>query len=134
MATMVERSGEHLADLWKVRLTPDEAPALQRWLPDGAVTVEDLLRSPDHREQPLDAVVLLLLRGDRSVLTPEAGTVLEPGDQLLLAGRPTSRRAMDMTLIVEPVCDYVVTGERQPIGAVWRALSARTPARASARR
>ena len=41
---------------------------------------------------------------------------------------------MDMTLIVEPVCDYVVTGERQPVGAVWRALSprsvrARTPAR-----
>ena len=133
-ATMVERCGEHLADLWKVRLTPSEAPALQRWLSEGAVTVADLLRSPDDREQSLDAVVLLLQREDRSILTPDAATVLQPGDQLLLAGRPTSRRAMDMTLIVEPVCDYVVTGQRQPVGAVWRALSPRTPARAPARR
>ena len=133
-ATMVERCGEHLADLWKVRLTPSEAPALQRWLSEGAVTVADLLRSPDDREQSLDAVVLLLQREDRSILTPDAATVLQPGDQLLLAGRPTSRRGMDMTLIVEPVCDYVVTGQRQPVGAVWRALSPRTPARAPARR
>ena len=134
MATMVERCGEHLADLWKVRLTTREAPALQGWLEDGAVTVEDLLRSPDDRGQPLDAVALLLLREGRSILTPDAGTVLEPDDQLLLAGRPTSRRAMDMTLIVEPVCDYVVTGVRQPVGAVWRALSPRSPARATVRR
>ena len=134
LATMVERCGEHLADLWKVRLTAREAPALQRWLHEGAVTVGDLLRSPDDREQPLDALALLLLRGDRSILTPDADTVLQPDDQLLLAGRPTSRRAMDMTSIVEPVCDYVVTGERQPVGAVWRALSSRSPARASTRR
>ena len=58
MTTMVERCGEHLAALWKVRLTPREAPALQGWLPQGGVTVGDLLRSPDDREQPLDAVVL----------------------------------------------------------------------------
>jgi hypothetical protein len=60
---MVERCGQHLADLWKVRLTAEEAPALQTWLPDGRATVQDLLRSPDDREQPLDALVLLLLRG-----------------------------------------------------------------------
>jgi Trk K+ transport system NAD-binding subunit len=125
LTTMVERSGEHLADLWKVRLTTQEAPALQQWLQAGAVTVGDLLRSPDDREQALDAVVLLLLREGSSVLTPDDDTVLEPDDQLLLAGRPTSRRGMDMTLVVEPVCDYVVTGERQPVGAVWRTLSGR---------
>jgi hypothetical protein len=128
---MIERCGEHLAALWKVRLTAREAPALQGWLAEGAVTVADLLRSPDDRERELDAVVLLLLRGDDSILTPDEDTVLEPDDQLLIAGRTTSRRAMDMTLIVEPVCDYVVTGDRQPIGAVWRALSPRSSGRRS---
>jgi voltage-gated potassium channel len=132
-ATMVERCGEHLADLWKVRLTDREAPALQRWLHAGAVTVDDLLRSPDDRDQALDGIVLLLLRGEDSVLTPDGATVLQAGDQLLVAGRPTSRRAMDTTLIVDPVCDYVVTGERQPVGAVWRALSARAQGRPDAR-
>ena len=134
LATMVARCSEHLADLWKLRLTAHEAPALQRWLRDGAVTVGDLLRSPDDRDEALDAVVLLLLRGDRSVLTPDADTVLQPEDQLLVAGRPTSRRAMDVTTIVEPVCDYVVTGERQPVGSVWRALSSRAPVRTRAMR
>jgi voltage-gated potassium channel len=129
LETMSERCGEHLAALWKVRLTTREAPALQRWLADGAVTVGDLLRSPDDREQELDAVVLLLLRGSRSILTPDADTVLEPDDQLLIAGRPISRRELDTTLVVEPACHYVVTGERQPVGAVWRALSSRTPVR-----
>jgi Trk K+ transport system NAD-binding subunit len=131
LTTMIERCGEHLAALWKVRLTAREAPALQGWLAEGTVTVADLLRSPDDRERELDAVVLLLLRGDDSILTPDEDTVLEPDDQLLIAGRTTSRRAMDMTLIVEPVCDYVVTGDRQPIGAVWRALSPRSSGRRS---
>jgi Trk K+ transport system NAD-binding subunit len=110
LVTMADRCGQHLAALWKVRLTAREAPALQRWLAEGAVTVGDLLRSPDDREQELDALVLLLLRGDDSILTPDAGTVLEPDDQLLVAGRSTSRRALDTTLVVEPVCDYVITG------------------------
>ena len=131
LVRMADRCGPHLAALWKVRLTAREAPALQRWLVEGQVTVEDLLRSPDDREQELDAMVLLLLRGDRSILTPDADTVLEPDDQVLIAGRSTSRRALDTTLVVEPVCDYVITGERQPVGTVWRALSARSrvPAR-----
>ena len=129
LVKMADRCGQHLAALWKVRLTAREAPALQRWLAEGAVTVGDLLRSPDDREQELDAMVLLLLRGDQSILTPDADLVLEPDDQVLIAGRSTSRRALDTTLVVEPVCDYVVTGERQPVGVVWRALSGRAPAR-----
>ncbi len=135
LALMTERCGEHLGALWKVRLTAREAPALQDWLAQGQVTVGDLQRSPDDREQELDAVVLLLLRGDTSILTPDEDTVLEPDDQLLVAGRTASRRAMDMTLLVEPVCDYVVTGQRQPVGALWRALSPRTArVRTTARR
>ena len=129
LVKMADRCGQHLAALWKVRLTAREAPALQRWLAEGAVTVGDLLRSPDDREQELDAMVLLLLRGDQSILTPDADLVLEPDDQVLIAGRSTSRRALDTTLVVEPVCDYVITGERQPVGVVWRALSGRAPAR-----
>ena len=127
--TMVERCGEHLSALWKVRLTAREAPALQRWLARGEVLVGDLLRSPDDRSQSLDALVLLVLRGDVSILTPPDDFVLQADDQLLLAGRPISRRALDSTLVVEPICDYVVSGEKQPVGAVWRALSSRSSRR-----
>jgi voltage-gated potassium channel len=123
LARMVARCGEHLSALWKVRLTSREAPALQRWLVDGPVLLDDLMRSPEDRSQPLDVVVLMVLRGDVSILTPDADFAVQADDQLLLAGRPYSRRALDSTLVVEPTCDYVLSGERQPVGTVWRALS-----------
>ena len=123
--SMVEHCGDHLSALWKVRLTTHEAPALQRWLAAGPVRLGDLLRSPEDRSQELDAVVLMVLRGDLSVLTPDPDFALQADDQLLLAGRPASRRALDSTLVVEPTCDYVITGERQPVGTVWRLLSGR---------
>ena len=127
--TMVERCGDHLSALWKVRLTDREAPALQRWLAAGPVRLGDLLRSPDDRDQELDAVVLLVLRGDLSILTPDADFELRLDDQLLIAGRPPSRRALDSTLVVEPTCDYVITGQRQPIGTLWRLFSPRSAVR-----
>ena len=122
--TMVERAGEHLPALWKVRLTSAEAPALQPWLAAG-VRLGDLVRSPEVRDDDLQLVVLLLLRGDDSVLLPDPDTLLARGDQLLLAGRPSARRELDSTLLVGAAAEYVLTGERRPVGLLWRRLADR---------
>jgi len=124
---LVNRCGEHLPALWKVRLTPEEAPALQRWLSAGAVRLGDLLRHPDARDEPLQAEVLLLLRDGHSVLRPGADVVLAAGDQLLLAGQAESRGALSTTLLVDAASEHVLTGERRPVGWLWRRLS-RQPA------
>ena len=124
-----ERCGDELPPLWKVRLTPQEAPALQRWLARGGVRLGDLLRHPQDREDPLHAVVLLLQTGDGVVVTPDADHVLAPDDQLLLAGRPAARRALGTTLVGDATCEYVLTGVRRPEGALWRwATRRRAPA------
>ena len=43
-----------------------------------------------------------------------------PGDELLLAGWPAARRALDTMLFVDGVREYVVTGRRVPSSWIWR--------------
>ena len=77
--------GERLQALWKVRLTRDEAPALVPRLGQG-VRLGDLLRNPENRDEPLHAVVLLVLRGSETTLAPGDDFELAAEDELLLAG------------------------------------------------
>jgi voltage-gated potassium channel len=73
--------GRHLRSLWKMVLSPEEAPALGRWLETSAARLGDLLRSPEDRDQPLHAVALLVQRDSGCVLIPDDDFVLSPGDQ-----------------------------------------------------
>jgi voltage-gated potassium channel len=114
--------GDQLQSLWKVRLTPQDAPALAGWLASGAARLGDLLRNPEEREEPLHAVVLLVLRGNDAILAPDDDFVLAPGDELLLAGWPAARRALGIILEVDAVLEYVVTGRRVPTSWIWRRL------------
>ena len=121
--------GTRLGALWKVRLTPEEAPSLVPWLARGDLQLGDLLRSPDQREERLPAVPLLLLRGDECLMGPADTTVLEAGDELLLAGRPVGRRALEKTLMVDAVPEYLVSGRQVPSSWFWRRITRydRTP-------
>jgi voltage-gated potassium channel len=120
---LTELCGEQLQALWKERLTPEEAPALTDWLASGAAGLGDLLRNPEDRDEPLHAVVLLVLRGDDAILAPGPDFVLAPGDELLLAGRPSARRALSTILEVDAVLEYVVNGRRVPSSWIWRKLA-----------
>jgi voltage-gated potassium channel len=124
---LTAQCGRTLPDLWKVRLTGAEAPALQRWLEAGPVRLRDLVRDPHRRDDDLPATALLLLRGDDARLRPDLDTVLAPDDQVLFTGRPAARRAMEVVSTSEADAAYVVTGRRAPAGWVWRRLSRSTP-------
>ena len=63
VARLTDLCGTHLQALWKVRLTPQEAPALSGWLASGGARLGDLLRNPEDRDEPLHAVPLLVMRG-----------------------------------------------------------------------
>ncbi|WP_104523487.1 NAD-binding protein [Blastococcus atacamensis] len=115
--------GTRLQTLWKVRLTAAEAPALQRWLASGTATLGALLRNPEEREEPLHAVTLMVLRGGEATTAPAEDFVLQPDDELLLAGRAAARRALSTILLVEGALEYVVTGHRVPASWIWRKLT-----------
>jgi voltage-gated potassium channel len=125
VAELVERCGERLPALWRLHLTPPEAPALQRWLADGGIRLGDLLRHPESRERELEALVLLVRRRDETFLKPGPDLVLEPGDLLLFAGRPEASSALQTTLVVDATAEYVLTGQRRPVGWLWRRLDRR---------
>jgi Trk K+ transport system NAD-binding subunit len=118
--------GKKLQALWKVRLTPAEAPSLHAWLDSGDARLGQLLRNPENRDEPLHAVVLVVSRDGHVVLAPDDGFVLAEGDELLLAGWAAARRALGTILFVDAVREYVVTGRRVPSSWIWRKLS-RTP-------
>lgn len=123
---LVEVGNPSLQALWKVRLVDAEAPALRPWLERGRLTLGDLLRSPEDREQTLPTVALLVLRGRDAVLTPGPDFLLASGDQILFAGRSAARRSLEATLVVDGTAAYVVAGLDVPSGWVWRKLSRRT--------
>ena len=120
---LTDLCGNHLQALWKLRLNEQEAPALTGWLASGRARLGDLLRNPEDREEFLHAVPLLVLRGQESTLAPDPDFVLAPHDEVLLVGWPAARRALDTTLVVDAVREYVATGRRVPSGWVWRKLS-----------
>ncbi|MFD2093304.1 potassium channel family protein [Blastococcus deserti] len=128
--TLVDRltavCGTRLQALWKVRLTTQEAPAVGSWLASGTARLGTLLRNPEDRDEPLHVVTLLVMRGGDVTLAPDDDFVLRPGDELLLAGWPAARRALETTLVVDGVLEYVVSGRRVPSSWIWRRLS-RTP-------
>jgi voltage-gated potassium channel len=115
--------GRHLQTLWKVRLTAAEAPAVHAWLASGRARLGDLMRDPANRDGPLPAVPLLVLRGEDCSLAPDRDFPLAADDEILLAGRPAARRALDTTLLLEPVGEYVLSGRRVPSSWIWRRLS-----------
>ena len=115
--------GDSLQTIWKVRLTDVEAPALRRWLRAGPVLLGDLLRDPEDRDGALHAVPLLALRDGRAELIPGPEHPLAAGDELLLAGRVTARRALATTLVIDATAEYVLAGRHVPASWIWRRLS-----------
>ncbi|HTF46506.1 MAG TPA: NAD-binding protein [Pseudonocardia sp.] len=114
--------GTQLHTMWKVHLTPKEAPALSGWLASGQLCLADLMRSPNNRDEPLPAVALIVLRGEGCTLAPDGDFVLVTGDEVLFAGWSAARRALDTTLLVDAVREYVLTGRRVPESWIWRKL------------
>jgi Trk K+ transport system NAD-binding subunit len=128
IARLRQHCGKHLGSVWKVTLAGREAPALRSWLRDGDARLGDLLRSPQDRSRPLDAVPLLLLQhGGDSVLTPGDDVTVAPEDQILFAGRPSARRSLADTMTNDAVSEYVLRGRSVPTGWLWQRLSGRVP-------
>ncbi|HEX6936311.1 MAG TPA: potassium channel family protein [Actinomycetes bacterium] len=120
---LTSHCGHRAPVFWQVRLDADEAPTLMRWLAAGDARLGEVLRSPEDRERRLDAVPLMVLRGDETVLAPEEDFQLSVDDELLLAGRPAARRAFETTLSVDAAGEYVTTGRYAPSSWVWRRIA-----------
>jgi voltage-gated potassium channel len=114
-------------DVWTIAATPVGAPAVWREASDRGLRVGHLLADPRDRAERIDAVPLLLARGDREALLPTAEAAVEPGDRLLFAGSPRARRSMRLAANNRNVMRYIVAGELSR-GALWRWIESRRAA------
>jgi voltage-gated potassium channel Kch len=125
--------GETAPAIWSVALNIADAPAVYHLLMDhGHATVGDLLRQPANRDELLACVPLFLKRTDETVELPDDDFALQPGDQLLFAGRNWAREQQQSLLRSDKVRDYVLTGRDPPVSWLWQWLqrprSSRPPA------
>jgi Trk K+ transport system NAD-binding subunit len=114
--------GKRLQSIWKLRLNVAEAPSL-RGVVEDMPQLGDLLRSPDDREERLEAVVLLVVRGDETYLAPPDDFPLALDDELLLVGDPAARRLLDSTLLLDAVREYVLRDRHVPSSWIWRVIT-----------
>ena len=115
--------GRYLHELWKIRLNPTEAPALSSWLAAGGAPAVICCAIPDDRDIRLNVVPLLVQRGEDCVLTPDDDFLLQPGDELLLAGRPAERRALSTVLLDEAASQYTIHNRHVASSWIWRKLA-----------
>ncbi|GAA3619611.1 hypothetical protein GCM10022223_40560 [Kineosporia mesophila] len=138
-----DRCGQYLKDVWNVELTAWQAPALAGYLdPESvsprqrqrrhagqtgrvALTIGDLFRDPDDRDERLPVVPLMLLRDGEATIAPSDDTELHLDDELLVAGTRVAQRELQTILLSEGTAQYVVTGTRMPESWVWRHLVGR---------
>jgi voltage-gated potassium channel len=113
-------------DLWTVAITEELAPAAREWVQAGkALPLSFLVRDPHERERRLNVVPLLLKRGKDHELLPSESTELMSGDQVLFCGQAGMARRQQRALHDARAIHYLLSGETQPEGAVWRWLAQR---------
>lgn len=125
-----ERITERL-DQWcpvprMVPITSHVAPAVCRWLERGhTVTLDDLLRDPDDRSRPIEALPYMFKRGEWISYLPEGDIRLEPGDEIGLLCRNRGIGQLNDTLFSDASVEYLCTAHEVPSTWVWRALKSR---------
>lgn len=118
-----ERCGSRSPALHRVVIDSATAPAVVRWLRHDGLELGDLLRHPEHRDEPARAVVLSLTRDDESLFVPGPDTSVRAGDELLVAAAPRARGVLRDVLFNDAALEYVATGRRVPTTWVWRKLT-----------
>lgn len=119
------RCGDRTPTPSTLRLVPSEAPAVTAWLEHHELTVGDLTRDFEDRDQQVAVVVATVTRDNAVLHLPEADLRLEPGDELLLFSARAGLGRLREVLFNDASVEYAATGRRLPATWIWRQLSRR---------
>ncbi len=117
---------DEVPDVWQVEINAEQAFAVCEAERHGTcATLGSLLRDPRDRDIRLPVIPLLLEHKEQYQVLPVLDARLREGDQLLFCGSTEARGRMAWTLRNLHALRYVVTGESDPEGTIWRWLSRR---------
>lgn len=114
-------------EIWQMTIDKDSTPALWEALKNRAINLKCLQMDPRDRDNKLNCLPLLLIRGDEKIQLPEETECLRPGDQVLWCGKPGSASWMEWTLRDSLVLTYLATGQTMPRSYIWRWLQKKAP-------
>lgn len=125
---LTQRFGWDVPAVWSITVNIAQAPSIYRLLMrHEPLHLGQLLRTPVTDRPPLACSTLLLRReGDEPRLLPDAEQDIRLGDQLLLVGRESARKDLDLTLFNGHTLDFVLTGRDAPSGLIWEKLRSHT--------
>ena len=122
---LVERQGEGSPTSSRITIETGQAPGVLTWLRHHELRLGDLLRDPDDRDHPLGLVALILTRGTDDEFLPDDDTLLQAGDEIVVAGHDGAIGRLDHTLFHAGAVEYVATGNVVPETWIFRLLSPR---------
>lgn len=109
--------------IWGVTVGNTEAPAILEAHRRGeTITLGTLQRDNTDRAVCHAAAILMLRRQNQEIPLPDESHTLLPGDEILVASRSLTRRAIELTLRNAKALHYVRTGQDQPAGWIWQKL------------
>jgi len=96
---------------WMLEITSKNAPAVSLAIANNIrVPLGVFLRDPRNRDNFLNCIPLMLVRGRDIFLLPEEDEVLQKGDQLLFCGQSNTISHMEWTARNHNIFHYVLTG------------------------
>lgn len=126
LGTLEASCGSRSPRIRIVEVDEVHAPAVVRWLRRGnELTVGALVSGSGGANTPTEAVALMLARKGVDTLTPDAGTPLQEGDILLIAGRSAAFGDVDELLHQDSTVAFAATGEYPDDTWVWRQVRRR---------
>lgn len=108
-------------DIWTVTINQQQAPAIHEALADQhSICAGCLCRDPRNRDAQLAAMLLMIKRGNETIMLPEAATPLQQGDEILVGGQFQAQSIMGWVTDNYNVLLYLNNGIEAPGGWVWR--------------
>jgi len=117
-----ERLPEGLPLLWSQQLTDVRCivPACRNSVYE--VRLDDLFRDPGDRQKTLDAIALVVTRGESDFMLPDEDFRVQTGDVVLLCGTRRAQNLLYATVNNPYTLHYLVTGEEPPRSWVFQWL------------
>jgi voltage-gated potassium channel len=116
--------GDEAPHFWSFSIDESEAPGLLDIMSglERPVTIDDLSRSPDARDDRSPCVALLAVRGGSTIELPDDDFAIALGDRVLFAGRIAAEDSQSLLLRNANVAAYVLGDRSEAEGWVWRKL------------
>ena len=116
---------DDVPELWELRVSVEETPALFKTIKKQQVLVKDILHGElktenSQKNETLSAMPLFLKRGSGNVLLPEDNRIIREGDRFLMCGTYEARN--EMLRIVKNInaLESLLCGKHIPVGWLFK--------------